>query len=332
MKRVLLVTGSGRSGTSSVAGALKRLGLHIPQPEVEADHRNPRGYYEPQWVARFHGSFLNGIPVRTIDTRPDAGRIAMEAVTTVLEAELRDWLSAELAALPDETVVAVKETRALWLFPLWQRVTAEAGGSMMCLTMLRHPTQVVRSRDSAYLSGQPDSLRLQRETTNVAAWMNSVFETERASREHPRAFVPYHDLIGDWRGAMSRAAGQLDIEIGDLTAPHPVDDFLTASLNRSSDRWEGLRVPDRIKQLADRTWDAANQVVAEPHDPDARGRLDALREEYVELYDASAAIAADEVAAQVQAVKRRLGDRLAVKNERLEKLRRELRAARGETT
>ena len=29
MKKVLVVTGSGRSGTSSVAGTLKRLGFHV---------------------------------------------------------------------------------------------------------------------------------------------------------------------------------------------------------------------------------------------------------------------------------------------------------------
>jgi len=49
--KLVVVTGSGRSGTSSVAGTLKRLGLYIPQPEVETDERNPRGYYEPLWVA-----------------------------------------------------------------------------------------------------------------------------------------------------------------------------------------------------------------------------------------------------------------------------------------
>ena len=32
---LVLVSGSGRSGTSSLAGALKRLGLHVPQPEDE---------------------------------------------------------------------------------------------------------------------------------------------------------------------------------------------------------------------------------------------------------------------------------------------------------
>jgi len=192
VKKLVIVTGSGRSGTSSVAGTLKRFGFHIPQPEVETDERNPLGYYEPLWVAEFHKHWLNGISVRTIDSRPHAGDVAMADVTPEREETLRAWLADELAARAQGDVVVVKETRAYWVYPLWQRVAAATDVELVSLTMLRHPTQVVRSRDSAYLSGRTDDLRLQRETANVAAWMNSVFVTERATRDNSRAFVPYY--------------------------------------------------------------------------------------------------------------------------------------------
>ena len=39
---VVLVTGSMRSGTSSLAGSLKHLGWHVPQPEVPASSATPR--------------------------------------------------------------------------------------------------------------------------------------------------------------------------------------------------------------------------------------------------------------------------------------------------
>lgn len=328
MKTLALVTGSGRSGTSSVAGSLKRLGFHIPQPEVPADERNPRGYYEPEWIAAFHRDWLEAIPVRTIDTRPHAGDVAMADVTPEREGVLSDWLVTELAARPDGDVVVVKETRAYWVYPLWQRVVAAAGADLVSLTMLRHPTQVVRSRDSAYLSTRTDELRLQRETTNVAAWMNSVFVTELASRDHPRALVPYYDLIGDWRGTLTRACGQLGLEPGDLAPPHPVDDFLTSSLNRSSTDWEGLTVPDWLRTMAEATWDAAQVLVGSPYDADAMAELDRLRSAYAEVYVASAAIASDELAAQVLALRSRLQGRLDAKNARIDELRTELRALR----
>jgi hypothetical protein len=330
VKRLLIVTGSGRSGTSSVAGTLKRLGMHIPQPEVEADERNPRGYYEPLWVADFHKYFLNGIPVRTIDSRPNAGEIAMAEVTPEREADLREWVVAELAGQPDDAVIVIKETRAYWVYPLWLRVADAAGAEIASLTMLRHPTQVVRSRDSAYLTEESDAFRRQRETTNVAAWMNSVFETERATRGNPRTFVPYYDLIADWRATMTRACAQLGVDPGDLTPPHPVDDFLTTSLNRSSADWDGLVVPTALIAMAERTWDAATVLVEKPEDAEAMAELDRLRSEYVELYEASAAIALDETTAQVAAVRKNLRARLATKQQRIEKLRAEVKQLRGQ--
>jgi hypothetical protein len=330
VKKVLVVTGSGRSGTSSVAGTLKRLGFHIPQPEVETDERNPRGYYEPLWVAEFHKHWLNGIPVRTIDSRPNAGDIAMADVTPEREETLRTWLADELAQRADGDVVVVKETRAYWVYPLWQRVVAAVGAELASLTMLRHPAQVVRSRDSAYLTGRTDELRLQRETTNVAAWMNSVFVTERATRDNARAWVPYYDLIGDWRAAMTRACGQLGIDPGDLAAPHPVDDFVTTSLNRSAASWDGLSVPDVLVDLAERTWTAAHTLVDSPHDADAVAALEGLQAEYVELYRTSSAIVSDEAASDLLALRTELEERLTVKNQRLDKLRRLLKEAEAQ--
>ena len=327
MKRLLLVTGSGRSGTSSVAGTLKRLGLHVPQPEVPADEKNPLGYYETQWVADFHKDWLDAIHVRTIDTRPRAGEAAMATVTPEREAEFRDWLAAELADRPDGDVVMIKETRAYWVYPLWQRVAADVGAELISLTMLRHPAQVVRSRDTAYLSERSDEFRLQRETANVAAWMNSVFVTERATRGNPRAFVPYYDLVGDWRSAMTRAGRQLGIDIGDLGSPHPVDDFITPSLNRSSDSWEGLHVPASLRELAEQTWEAANVLVETSGDEVVQAELEGLAATYAGLYATAAALAADEKKAALLAERTEFQDRLDKKNRRIEKLRAKLREA-----
>ncbi|WP_460812843.1 sulfotransferase family protein [Nocardioides salsibiostraticola] len=331
MSKIVIVTGSGRSGTSSAAGTLKRLGLQIPQPEVEADERNPRGYYEPLWVADFHKYFLNAIPVRTIDSRPHAGQIAMDAVTPEREAELREWLAAEVAAQP-EAILAIKETRAYWVYPLWLRIAAELGIEVSSLTMLRHPTQVVRSRDAAYLSEESDTFRRQRETTNVAAWMNSVFETERATRGNPRAFVPYYDLIGDWRTTMGRAGEQMGVDLAVGADAHEVDDFLTASLNRSGADWDGLMVAGNLVEMAEETWTHAGVLVADPSNAEAMAGLDRLRAAYVELYESSAAIALDETVSQVAAVRKNLKRKLETKQRRIEKLRAEVAELKGQPT
>lgn len=315
--KLVIVTGSGRSGTSSVAGTLKRLGLHVPQPEVEADESNPRGYYEPLWVTEFHKELLNPIPVRTIDSRPTAATRAAEAVTPEVEQRLRDWLSGQL----DHPQVVIKDPREFWVHDLWLRVAGGLGAEVTTLTMLRHPTEVVRSRDTAYLTQQTAGFRRQRETTNVAAWVNAAFETERTTRAHRRAFVPYADLVGDWRAAMSRAGEQLAIELGDLAAPHPVDEFIDARLNRSQVTWDDLEVSPQLRDLADRAWGAMGTLVTDPHDAAAIAELERMRGEYVEMYEFAAAMALDETTAQVAQVRRNLNRRLGNKQRRIDELK-----------
>lgn len=319
--KLVIVTGSGRSGTSSVAGTLKRLGLHVPQPEVEADESNPRGYYEPKWVTEFHRELLNPIPVRTIDSRPTAMEHAAKAVTPKVELELHEWLSGQL----DHPQVVIKDPREFWVHDLWLRVAGELGAEVTTLTMLRHPVEVVRSRDTAYLTEQTASFRRQRETTNIAAWVNAAFETERVTRGHRRAFVLYGDLVGDWRSAMARAGEQLGITYGDTTAPHPVDEFIDAKLNRSQISWDDLEVQPQLRDLAERTWAAMSTLVGAPHDEGAIADLERLRGEYVEMYEFAAAMALDETTAQVGRVRRNMRRRLARAERRVERLEEKLR-------
>lgn len=324
----VIITGSGRSGTSSVGGTLKRLGLHIPQPEVEADDKNPRGYYEPAWLAALLKNFMDPIPVRTIDSRPTAPRVAMEALAeTDIEDQLRGWLR-DLLVHPQ---VAIKDTRAYWVYEVFVRLADELGAELTSLTMLRHPTEVVRSRETAYLSGQSKQFRQERETTNVAAWMNAAFETERVTRQHARAFVRYPDLRSDWRSAMARAGDQLGLTYNaDLTTGehHPVDDFIDAGLFRSRVTWDDIDVAPALKEMAEQVWTAMNVLVDSPHDEQAIAGLERLREEYVELYSFASAMAQDERTAQVVAVRRQMRVRIDQKQARIEELKAELEHAR----
>ena len=320
--KIVVVTGSGRSGTSSVTGTLARLGLHIPQPEVPADDNNPRGYYEPLWIADYHKQMIEP-EVRTIDARPSAPAIAMSLVTPEKVEELRGWLVEELAL--GHPQIAIKDTRAYWVYQLWIDLCRELGVDLVSLTMLRHPAQVVRSRDTAYLQGRPDDFRRHRTTTNVAAWVNAAFETERVTRGHARAFVPYYDLIGDWRSAMTRAGHQMGVTYdGSLDAPHPVDDFITAGLNRSAPDWDGLEVHPILVDLAERAWAAMNVLVERPHDEQALSEIEQMRGEYAQLYDLAEGLAFDATQAEVLAVRRSLRERLDKKQRRIERLKAKL--------
>ena len=60
LRRVLLVLGMHRSGTSALAGLLCQQGFQAPQNHDGGDAHNPTGYWEPLQIRAFHNSLLEG--------------------------------------------------------------------------------------------------------------------------------------------------------------------------------------------------------------------------------------------------------------------------------
>jgi len=330
---LVLVSGSGRSGTSSLAGTLKRLGLHVPQPEVEASETNPRGFYEPQWVIDFHKRHLKELALFNIDSRPAAVDIVARYVETgVPTKELHEWLSGQLAERRPGEQIVVKDPHAFWFAQVWEVVSAELGTDLRWLTALRHPAEVVGSRDIAYLSSQSDDLRLTKETSNVAGWVHAALLTEQAGRGSKRAFVKYVDLLDDWRAALEPVQQQLQLTFNtDLSAPagerehHSVDDFIEPSMRKSQLTWDDVRTPDWLRDMAEEVWQLLGVLTASPHDADTLAALDRIHADYNARYADAVALTFDHTKAESTLAGRQAR---AAQRATVQQLRRDLEQAR----
>ncbi len=264
---MVLVTGSMRSGTSSLAGSLKHLGWHVPQPEVPASERNAKGHFEPRWVIEFHKRLMRRALVRPSDGSPRAEeRVVALLEDGAVEAELREWLSAQ-----QEPHVVVKDPHAAWVLPLWRRAAGQAGRDLRILTALRHPAAVVGSQDRTWGEGRrSDAERRVKETSNTAAWLNVALVTEAGSRGAPRAFVRYDDLLADWRTALKQVSDQLDLDLP-LDEDRGLDAFLDPGMRRSQLTWDDIVLPDWLRDLAEDAWQQLGGLVLDPADAAAGG-------------------------------------------------------------
>ena len=282
MKRLVLVVGVGRSGTSLLAGVLGQLGFHIPQPEVTADDTNPKGFGEPRWVVDFHSRLMRRLRVIVFDARP----VAFEKTAAVEDAaELRSWLAGELAQADD---VVIKDPRVGWFLTLWKRACDGLDVQVGQVTMLRHPAEILTSARKSYGDWQSDASR-------AAAWLNVMLETERQTRGARRIYIRYENLLADWRAQMDRAGRVLELPLLTDIAPEraaAVDAFVDPGLHRARTGWEGLDVPERVSTLCDRVWEL---FVAGPEERAAE--LDAALEEYRVLYREAEAISQPSVTA-----------------------------------
>ena len=305
MSRVVVVAGAGRSGTSTVAGALTKLGLHLPQPEVPADDTNPRGFFESQWVVDFHKGLLNRGPVvRTLDARPEAQGLTERLPTPADAARLDAWLGDALV----HPQVLVKDPRVFWFHDLWRAQVKARGAELGFVTMLRHPAEVARSRDTHYTPDRGDRFRRHRVTADVAGWCHACLVTEEVTRPDRRVFVRYVDLLSDWRGAIGPVVERLGIEIdADLTTRehHAVDDFVDAGLSRSEATWDLIDVPDTLRAVAEGVWEQMNRLVVDPDDPSVAPALATLRVDYDRLFEHAVGVALDHTSTRETAVRRR---------------------------
>ena len=272
-KHLLLVVGVGRSGTSLASGMLGQLGFHIPQPEVQADDTNPRGFGEPQWVVDFHSRVLAEQRVTLNDSRPAAWAKMGEAAGAA-RGELLEWLRTELERADD---VLVKDPRTVWFLDTWRSAAAELGARTSFLTMLRHPAEIVASARTSYGPGLTEASR-------AAAWINVTLQTERSTRDAARAFVRYDDLLADWLPEVRRVGAQLDIpRLAGAERVPAVDAFVDPTLHRNRTTWSDLDVPASVRDLAEQVWDHVQAGT--------EAALDADRDEYLALYREAEAIA-----------------------------------------
>lgn len=312
-RKVLFVAGAGRSGTSTMAGLMQILGLHVPQPEVAADETNPKGFGEPAWAVEHHDRLLKEAGVQVSDARPDAwfetGRVSIREKERITTAE---WLESHLRVSSE---LVVKDPRLSWFLSLWRVAAVRTGATPVFATMLRPPAEVVGSKQT-YYKNRLGSAHL------AASWLNMLLHTERATRSgggeaggsaSARVFVRYADLLDDWTRTCMHAGETLGLQHVLHARSEQIRDghrFVDPSLRRVTQSLEDLALPKRLHDLTAETWSELNKLADPDGDtPAVHTALDQLRESYVELYEESEAISRSSVVAAEQRTRRELKGR-----------------------
>jgi hypothetical protein len=273
-RRLVLVLGPGRSGTSALSGALAHSGFSVPDP-IAPEDSNPVGFYEPQWVMDFHLALLKKADVRPLDSDPDAADVVAPLLKDAeVRRRLHEWLAAQLA---EHERLVIKDPRLVWFLDLWVEIAGDLGQEPGFVMMLRHPSEVSSSRSEYYHS---------REITATAGWINVALLAEHITRGSSRALVGYPDLTADWRAVLTDLQQRLGLRLDPAPdqEPHPVDGFIDPTLRRRESGWGDTSVPEGLRALGDSTFRALADLAVDPTSLDSMGRLDVCRDAYRVLH------------------------------------------------
>lgn len=313
-RQLLLVAGSGRSGTSLFTGLTGHLGFYVPKPEVSWNKSNPRGFSEPRWAVDFHNRVLKQANVTVEDGRPEAWEATEEiGRRPEIVAELTAWLEQQFA---ESDRIVVKDPRVGWFFDLYRQVAGDIGADLRVATMLRDPAEVLRSREVAYGTRTSNS-------TRATGWINMMLGIERRTRDLPRATLFYPDLLTDWRAAFAAADQGLGLDLIGKATPEQLkaaDDLVDPSLRRSLTDWDEMGLHRNIRALTAKVYDAYGRLVgvAPADQGPIRAELDALYEEFKDLYDEAYEVARNRMGATIRREKRQTAAR--VRRETLESM------------
>jgi hypothetical protein len=131
-----------------------------------------------------------------------------------------DEIAAFLQDYVNEPLLLIKEPRITALTEFWFTAALRLRFQILVVVAVRHPTEVAGSlavRDAVPI-----------ELSNTL-WLKYNGLAEQRSREVPRVFVEYPNLLRDWKEQIDRIASALEIEL-DLTRDAEVEAFLSPDL------------------------------------------------------------------------------------------------------
>jgi hypothetical protein len=309
---VVAVLGMHRSGTSSAAGALVRLGAEPPRHLIPPTAHNEKGYCESRVIVDLNDSILAAGGSDWKDWRKfDLDKIdALKA--NALHIRARATLAGEFG---DVGLAVMKDPRMCRLMPFWGRVFEEAKWSVRPILPIRSPLEVCWSLT------RRDGLS---PAYGCLLWLRHVLDAEVETRGMARAVLDWRELLGNGRKALAQASEQLGLiwpywgedALGDI------DRFVSSELRHQRASEADLGASPAVSDLARQTYSAMMSLVRDPGDSRTLRTLDELRagfEAASAVFDLPMSEARDEVLrvraqaaaeiARIGAVAARVGDR-----------------------
>ena len=270
-EKALLVLGMHRSGTSSVAGVLCKLGGTAPRTLFGAFDSNPKGHWESEEIFRLNDRILESVGSswadwRTIPASFSSSKHAKDFRTKAIKTFKSEYQNGKLPI--------VKDPRICRLMPFWADVMKALDLDIHIVTPLRPPLDTARSLEAR--NGIPI-------VVGVHIWLRYVLDAEFASRGMPRTIFTWAEFLEDWQMITGRIAGDAGIDwpISPEQAAAEIDDFLTNDLRHHTSEFEQH---PHVHAWATSTYDAMVGLSKEEQ-PELHAQLDHIRKSMDETSD-----------------------------------------------
>jgi glycosyltransferase involved in cell wall biosynthesis/SAM-dependent methyltransferase len=270
-KRIcILVLGMHRSGTSAVTRVMNLLGANLATGLMPTLPNNLRGFWESTELMGIHDDLLACVSSSWDDWRPFSMAAESKECRERIQARLSEWIDREFK---DSTLFVVKDPRICRFVPLWIESLQSKSCEPRVVIPVRHPSEVAESLFAR--DGMPHAKA-------YLLWLRHLLDAERATREIPRAWVHYDDLLNDWPAVTKHIAQHLGLSWPMLPedAAGKISAFLSTDLRHHVASHQDLLLQSDVVGWVRRTYAAVTSLIADGPVEDCLRELDQVRTEF----------------------------------------------------
>ncbi len=190
-----------RSGTSAMTRVLNLVGCAAPATLVAGRvHDNKHGFWESEKVVALNKAIDESAGLAWDDWRPISQDWLASPVKAKFVADARTIIDEEFGSSP---LIVMKDPRMARLMPVWQEALNDLGFRTLFVITVRNPLEVADSLKARNAISPGNSM---------LSWLRHMLDAERYSRNHPRVFVRYGDLLANWRKQIDRVADAFELK------------------------------------------------------------------------------------------------------------------------
>jgi hypothetical protein len=224
---VVVVLGSGRSGTSLLMQVLAALGMRVSAEMIQARRDNPEGFFEDAPIVRVQADLLRSLGAWPYHPLPADW---LEAPATAKAADALKGILRE--RLRGQGLWGFKDPRTAPFLPLWQQLFTELGLAPRYILALRAPGSILRSFMQAYATPADVAEQVWLRRTCDALWHT---QADCYLAHYEDWFSRPREVVEGLARSTGLGAGGLEDALAGIVRP---------DLDRAGGGEEGLRNPD----------------------------------------------------------------------------------------
>ncbi|MFZ4115574.1 MAG: sulfotransferase family protein [Chthoniobacterales bacterium] len=221
-KRVILVLGVPRSGTSALTKGLETMGICLGNSFIPANSYNPKGDYEDVDIQEFNTTLLYALEGR----RRLVLALTEEEVTLLCQQNFLTTASELLLKKTSSSnVFGIKDPRFSLFLPFWKKVFTACGLQASFVISLRDPWSVAASTTNRHKLFRTEHLE-----KLFWNWISYLISCLEQTQGYNRILVDYNELLKHPEYQMQRIAEAFELTLQPKALQTYCHDFIDTML------------------------------------------------------------------------------------------------------